>query len=115
MAGQKIVHRYTTEDNYRDENGKPITGLPITEIIENGNIEPDDEWALFRLTNDGLVAYYKIGYEVAACIMSLLIKNQPAVVEVSRFKTKEEAVKAKGELSPEEQHRTLLRSVRLKK
>ncbi len=51
MAGQKVVHRTTTvEDGLKDENGAVI-------IIENGNVEPDDEWALFRLTDDGVYAY----------------------------------------------------------
>jgi hypothetical protein len=98
MAGQKIV-----------------CSRSFIEIIENGNIQPDDEWGLFRLSDDGLWAYYEIGCEMAAGIMGLSIKNKSAVQEISRFKTREEAVKAKDELSPEEQHRTLLRSVKPKK
>ena len=115
MAGQRIIHRrLTLEDGIKNERGAIITGLPIVEIIENGNVELGDEWGLFRLSDDGLWAYYEIGYEMAAGIMGLFIEDKPAVQEIACFKTKEEAVKAKGELSPEEQHRTLIRSVRPK-
>jgi len=96
VAGQKFIYRFSK-----------------FEIIENGNVEPDDEWALFRLTDDGLAAY-RIGFELAAGIMSMTIENKPAVHEIARYKTREEAIKARDELSPEEKERTLLRSVRPK-
>ncbi len=60
-------------------------------------------------------AYFEIGCEMAEGIMGLRIDNQPAVVEISRHKTEEEAVKARDELSPQERNRTLLRSVRPKR
>ncbi len=113
MAGHKLVEHLTTiEDGLRNEHGATIIGMPITVIIENGNVEPDDEWALFRLTDAGMWAYFVVGCEMAEAILSILIDDKPAVEEVGRYRTEEEAVEAKCKLSPEEQHRTLLRSVR---
>lgn len=111
MAGQKIVRRLTTlEDRYKGPGGTIVIGLPLTEIIENGNVEDGDEWALFRLTDDGL-SCYQIGCEFAANIMDCLIKNKPAVEEVCRYKTEAEARQALDQLPQAEQERTLLRSV----
>ncbi len=105
MAGQKVV---IGETNCREHG---VGGLPLCTVIENGNVEPDDEWALFRLTDDGLETY-QMGAEFAEGIMTLLVRGKPAVEETARFKTKEEAVGAKSELSETEKGRTLLRSVR---
>ena len=115
MAGQKLVDRISTiEDGIKDsKTGAIMIGLSFTEIIENGNVEPDDEWGLFRLTDDGL-SFYREGAEFAAGIMSMRIGGQRAVEEITRFKTQEEAIQAKNELSSEEKGRTLLGSVRPK-
>ncbi len=105
MAGQKVIWGETSVE----EHG--VGGLPLCTVIENGNVEPDDEWALFRLTDKGLETY-QMGAEFAEGIMTLRIGGEPAVKETARFKTKEEAVGAKSELSETEKGRTLLRSVR---
>jgi hypothetical protein len=114
MAGQKVDFRLSTpEDNIQNSKGYLIIGMPFVEIIENGNVEPGDEWGLFRLTDEGL-SWYSIGAEIAAGIMEIRIRGQRAVEEISRFGSKEEAVQAKKNLPDEERSRTLIRSVRPK-
>lgn len=115
MAGPKIMRSYiTSEDGITYDGGTPICGYPMVTIIENGNVKPDDEWALYRLTDDGVYAHFEVGCEMAAGIMGLVINGERVVKEIARFKTEAEAVDTFNNLSPEEQHRTLLRSVRPK-
>lgn len=116
MAGDKLVDRLTTvEDGIIGHGGAILVGFPITDIIVNGNIEDGDEWALFRLTDDGLI-FYNEGAEFRAGIMGLRIKDKLAVVELSpRYTTEELAIDAWSKLSREERARTLIRSVRPKK
>ncbi len=113
MAGDQTTFRTSTHKDGLMIGDVLIIGVPLVVISINGNMKADDEWALFRLTDEGL-STYEIGYEFAAGIMSLEIEGEPAVVEISRHKTKEEAAVAKSKLSPDEQKRTLLRSVRPK-
>ncbi len=99
MAGQKLEPNLTRGD------------ILCFTVIENGDVEQGDEWALFRLTDDGLSVFCEGGgFEMS--IMSLHIKGGRAVEEIARFKTPKEAVEARDELPPEEQRRTLIRSVR---
>jgi len=110
MAGNKVEFR---ESEFKD--GFHISGLPMVVITENGNVEPDDEWALFRLTDDGL-EWYHYGAEFRADIMGLEIRGQRAVEErFPHYKTEEEAIEAKSQLSLEERKRTIIRSVKPKR
>lgn len=102
MAGQKVTMTVT------EPTDKWAGGLPLAIIEED--VQPDDEWGLFRLTNDGL-GMYNEGFELAASIMSMYIGKKRAVVEISRHKTREEAKEAWDELSKKEQERTLIRAV----
>ncbi|KKS39394.1 hypothetical protein A3E04_01645 [Candidatus Kuenenbacteria bacterium RIFCSPHIGHO2_12_FULL_42_14] len=114
MAGQKIVIRKSAVgDGLTDQSGALLIGLTIVEIIENGNVEPGDEWGLFRLTDDGLAAY-KIGAEVAAGIMGLKIGGEPAVQEIVRYMTENQAKEARNKFPVDERNRILIRSVRPK-
>jgi hypothetical protein len=107
MAGQKLVQGVT---KCTDPIG--VGGLPLVTIIDNGHIQKGDEWALFRLTDDGL-SYYRMGYEFASEIMFLKISGKRAVVELTpRYQTEAEALQAREKLSVLEQKRTLIRSVR---
>ena len=117
MAGNKFVSRKSTvEDGFIDRSGAIWLDLPIVEVVINGNIKPNDEWALFRLTDDGMWAYYEIGCEMAVGILGLSIKNKSAVEELSpRYKTEEEAKQVKAKMSAEEQKRILICSVRPRK
>lgn len=102
MAGQKLVFGETVSD------GKICGGLPLVTIVENGNVEDGDEWALFRLTDDGL-SFYKEGAEFRAGIMTM----EGAVVKLpGHYKTEGEAIVARNQLSTGEKNRTLVRSVR---
>ncbi len=114
MAGPKIIETVTGSLDDPDRYKTRVFGLPLTVIVENGNVEPDDEWALFRLTDDGL-HWYGLGAEFAAGIMALQIDKKPAIVEISRHSTKEEALEVKRQLSEDERKRTLIRSVKPKK
>ncbi len=98
MSGKKVE-----EVNFAND-------FPVNVILENGNVEPDDEWALFRLTDEGL-RLYQIGYELASEITALKIGVEPAVVEIDRFNTEVEAREVASRLSAEEKARTLVRSV----
>ena len=100
MAGQKATI------------GKTKMGLPLVTITEN--VEPDDEWGLFRLTDDGL-GFYEEGAEFAANIMSMKIAGKSTVKEIARRTTKEEAIAVRDDLPKEERKRTLIRPVRPKK
>ena len=89
-------------------------GYPTVTIIENGNVEKGDEWALFRLTDEGQLFYNEPNApDLRACIMSIKIDSKPAVVElVPRYTTEQKAIDALNKLSKKEKARTLLRSVR---
>jgi len=105
MAGQKIVIRKSAVgDGLTDQSGALLIGLTIVEIIENGNVEPGDEWGLFRLTDDGL----------AAGIMGLKIGGEPAVQEIVRYMTENQAKEARNKFPVDERNRILIRSVRPK-
>ena len=115
MAGQRIVLRTSTiQDGIRDSTGRCLLGIPMAIVTENGNVEQNDEWALFRLTDDGL-SLYDVGAEFRMGIMSLRIGGERAVVELNpRYTTKAEANIAWQSLSESERARTLIRSVRPK-
>ncbi len=102
MAGQQI------------EMGVSPMGLPMMKITENSKVEEGDEWALFRLTDDGL-DFYKEGGDLAAGIMSLQISGKLAVKEIQRYGRERDAHEARALLTKEERGRTLIRSVRPKK
>lgn len=108
MAGPRLTR---TETSFA--GGYAIAGLPLVEVLENGNIEQGDEWALFRLTDAGL-SLWREGAEFASNILSLSIADKPAAVEILRFKTEGEAAEAREKLSSDEKARTLVRSVRPK-
>jgi len=114
MAGNKVIDRVTTiEDGIKDKTGAVICGLPIVKVVINGNVETNDEWILYRLTDDGVAAYRELP-ELRSGIMSVLIAGENAGEEVARFKTEGEAVDHLKQLPPEEKLRTLVRSVRPK-
>ena len=83
-------------------------GLPLVTITED--VRPDDEWGLFRLTDDGL-EFYRSGPDFRAAIMSMEISGRSGVVEITRYNTKTEAKKARDKLSEKEKERTLIRAV----
>jgi len=103
MAGEKITMGVT------DCSCFGVGGIPPVTITEN--IQPDDEWALFRLTDVGLECY-KMGCEFTAGIMSLYIDGKPAVNELARRKTKEEAKVIWAEFPESKRERILIRAVR---
>ena len=96
MAGQKM------------EMGLTSSGLPLVTITEDVGL--DDEWGLFRLTDDGLL-FYKEGADFRAGIMSMTIADERAVVEIARYKTRTEAGEMRNKLSKEERGRTLIWAV----
>jgi hypothetical protein len=103
MAGSKVIL------------GKDSMGFPVMTIVENGNVQEDDEWGLFRLTDEGL-CWYNEGAEFRAGIMGMEIDGRRMVEELSpRYKTREEITMAWDNLSSEEKGRTLIRSVRPRK
>jgi hypothetical protein len=108
MAGDRIDVRDT---GVFDSSGRELTK---NVIVVNGNVEPGDEWAHFRLTDEGLVAYYDIGCEMKAGILGITFRDEPVVHEVARFSNESKAREEWGKLSADEQHRTLIRSVRPK-
>ncbi len=86
-------------------------GIPLCIITTNGgHREGVDDCALFRLTDDGLVCYYD-DPAVPAGILTLRVNGEPAVREISRHPTMGEAREAYDKLVPDEQARTLIRSV----
>jgi hypothetical protein len=105
MAGPKIILGKTVSGVGR------TGGYPLVTIIENGNVQEDDEWALFRLTDDGL-SWWQEEPDFRMGIMSMEISGQRAVREISpRYPTRSEAFAARSQLSADEQERTLVRSV----
>jgi len=106
MAGQKLVLGETVSD------GRFCGGLPQVTIVENGNIQRDDKWALFRLSDDGLM-FWHAGPDFRAEIMTLEVGGKRVVKELSpRYQTEEEAETARVKLPHLERSRTLIRSVR---
>jgi hypothetical protein len=108
MAGQKLILGETTTE------GGQTGGLPLVTVVENGTTEANDEWALFRLTDDG-VSLYREGPDFRAGIMWIKLGGQSVVVEIHpRHKTEQQATCAWEKLSGKERDRTLIRSVRPK-
>ncbi len=113
MAGHEYIPVNFPSKSWLDSLTS-VTGIPHILVVENGHKEDGDEWALFRLTDDGL-SWYLEGCEFAAGIMTLKIEGKPAVVEISRHATEDEAKTARAALPEDELRRTLIRSVRPKK
>jgi len=90
---------------------KTKEGLPLGTISED--VKPDDEWGLFRLTDDG-VRIYKEGAELAAGIMGIYCKEERVVKEVMRRKKRSQAEEEWKKLPKAERERTLIRAVRPK-
>ncbi len=88
-----------------------LNALAICIITPNGgHREGVDDCALFRLTDDGLACYHD-DPAVRAVILTLRVNGEPAVREISRHPTMDEAREAYDKLPTEEQARTLIRSV----
>ncbi len=87
---------------------KNSRGVSLTVIDVNGNIKPEDEFALFLMTEKGF-SFYKEGGEFRAYITNLVIGDEPACTELpGRFKSMDEAIKARDAMPEDKKMLTLI-------